>query len=247
MKSRHGGTQLCLNELFVQTPNTGASPCHLFIFIKTCVGIAAWFILLSSGPSLWAGGTHMGERSPDFKTGYIPVDPDHPVQKWMLPFATRDRQDLSTVHVISVFGAYRSSYVRGHKHSGIDMVPKSRGDDPVWVYPIGEGIVCSIHLDHPHITIVVKHKTILGEVIYSSYKHLFAPLVKPGDAVSVNTRLGRIYTPFEGRRLGGRFDHLHLEIRKTFDDLGAASWTTMTEDELNKRFYDPLDFLKNQL
>lgn len=226
--------------------NIGASPCYVCIIIKTCVGTAAWFILLFSGPSIWADDANMGERSLDLKNAYHPVDPDNPVQKWMLPFATRDRQDLSTVHVISVFGAYRSSYIRGHKHSGIDMVPKSGSDDHVWVYPIGEGVVCSFHLDHPHITIVVKHKTITGKVIYSSYKHLFSPLVKPGDAVSVDTRIGRIYTPFEGRRLGGNFDHLHLEIRKTFDDFGVASWATMTEDELNKRFYDPLDFLKKQ-
>jgi murein DD-endopeptidase MepM/ murein hydrolase activator NlpD len=193
---------------------------------------------------VWADEGYIAKRSMDFKRAFIPVYPDRPVYGWMLPFLTLDRRDNRTIDVVSNFGAYRSSYIKGHRHTGIDIVPKSRSNKHIWVYPIGDGIVCSIHLGQPHITVVIKHKTIAGEVIYSSYKHLFNPLVELGAAVSVKTKLGRIYTPVEGRQLGGNFDHLHLEIRKKFDDFGVASWATMTLNDLNKRFYDPLVFFK---
>jgi murein DD-endopeptidase MepM/ murein hydrolase activator NlpD len=207
----------------------------------------ALFLMLFCAASIWADEGYIEKRSIDFKTAFLPVEPDQPVRQWLLPFSTSDRRDIRTIDVISIFGAHRSSYIKGHKHTGIDIVPKFNSNEHIWVYPIGGGVVCSIHLDHPHITIVVKHKTVAGKAIYSSYKHIFAPLVRLGAAVSVKTKLGRIYTPVEGRQLGGNFDHLHLEIRKTFDDFGVASWATMTVNDLNKRFYDPLVFFKHHL
>lgn len=203
--------------------------------------------MLLFAASVWSDQGYVENRSIDFQAAFLPVEPDKPVLEWMLPFSTSNRQDIRTIDVISTFGAYRSSYIKGHKHTGIDVLPKFKSNEHIWVYPIGEGVVCSIHLGHPHITIVVKHKTIEGRVIYSSYKHIFAPLVKLGMAVSVETKLGRLYTPVEGHQLGGNFDHLHLEIRKKFDDFGVASWETMTVKGLEKRFYDPLVFFKHHL
>lgn len=204
-------------------------------------------ILLFLSTSLWADEDYIAQNSSRFKNAFFEANKLEPLHNWMLPFLTSNREDISTIAVISTFGSYRSSHIKGHKHTGIDIVPKARNGDHIWVYPIGKGIVCSIHLGTPHITVVVKHETIKGEVIYSSYKHLYAPLVQLGTAVDTETILGRLYTPIEGRQLGGDYHHLHLEIRKQFDDFGVASWATMTRDDLNKRFFDPWVFLKEYL
>jgi murein DD-endopeptidase MepM/ murein hydrolase activator NlpD len=182
-----------------------------------------------------------------FRMAFVHVDPPVPVDRWYLPFLTSDRHDLATVNVLSVFGAPRDSYVRGHRHSGIDMVPKKH-EGYVYVYPIAHGIVCSIHLPHPHQTVVVKHKTDQGKIYYSCYKHLREYYVTNAQVVTPETKLARLYTRKEAvEGQGGRFDHLHLEIRKRFDDAGCASWLSMSEEDLDLRCYDPLAFLKEHL
>ncbi|MBN1899563.1 MAG: peptidoglycan DD-metalloendopeptidase family protein [Spirochaetes bacterium] len=170
------------------------------------------------------------------------------VKGWFLPFKTKDRKDIKTIDIISTFGSPRLSYVKGHFHTGIDMIPKKRNrDEYIYVYPVADGSVCSIHLTHPHKTIVIKHRLKDGTILFTSYKHLFEIYPEKGDRVNVQTRLGRLYTREEALKLGGRYDHLHLEIRKKFDDYGAASWTTMSRTNLNKRFYDPWKFIKEKL
>ncbi len=61
------------------------------------------------------------------------------------------------------------------------------------------------------------------------------------------TLLGRLYTSAEAKKQGGNYDHLHLEVRKQFDDYGVASWATMTREDINKRFYDPWLFMKQRV
>jgi len=82
---------------------------------------------------------------------------------------------------------------------------------------MARGVVCSIHL---------------GEVY-----------VKNGQEVDPDTRLARLHTREEAKKLGGFFDHLHLEVRKKFDDYGCASWLTMTRTEPDEYFTDPAAFI----
>ena len=49
------------------------------------------------------------------------------------------------------------------------------------------------------------------------------------------------------KKYKGNYDHLHLEIRKSFYDYGCASWLTMNKTDLNVLFYDPMVFMKNNL
>jgi hypothetical protein len=96
------------------------------------------------------------------------------------------------------------------------MEPKQKAVT-AYVYPMARGVVCSVHL---------------GEVY-----------VKNGQEVDPDTRLARFYTREEARKMGGLFDHQHLEVRKEFDDYGCASWLTMTRTGLYEYFTDLAAFI----
>lgn len=181
-----------------------------------------------------------------FVSSYIEKNPNELVKSWKVPFQTKDRYNLNTVKVISTFGAPRESFLNGHIHTAIDVIP-SKKDSLTFVFAMANGVICSIHLGHPHKTIVIKHKLPDSTIIFTSYKHLQEIYVKNGMEVNQESKLARLYTRSEAKKQGGSYDHLHLEIRKSFHDYGCASWLTMTQAELNTYFYDPLDFMKKNL
>ncbi len=181
-----------------------------------------------------------------FEAAYVDDNPIENVSSWKVPFQTSDRYKLNTIKVISVFGSPRDTYLKGHIHTASDIVP-SKSNGYAYVYPMANGIVCSIHLGHPHKTIVIKHRLPDSTFIFTSYKHLQEIYVKNGMEVNQDTKLARLYTHDEAKLQGGNYDHLHLEIRKSFYDYGCASWLTMTNDELNEYFYNPVDFMKKNL
>jgi len=181
-----------------------------------------------------------------YKNVYNDTKPALVVSSWMVPFDTKDRYDIHTIRVISVFGDHRDSYLKGHIHTATDIIPATK-QSQVIVYPMAEGVVCSIHLGHPHKTIVIKHLLKNGQIIYTSYKHLQEIYVTNGMQVNQQTKLARLYTRKESKRFNGSYDHLHLEIRKSFYDYGCASWLTMNKEDLNELFYNPMVFMKNNL
>lgn len=215
--------------------------------MKTAISksVIVLILTLSAAALLWAN-EHIDSDKMRWKQFYLEEAPADTTRAWLVPFKTSNRSKLNTLKVVSTFGSHRNSYIKGHKHTGLDCVPKAKRDT-VDVYPMAPGIVCSIHLGAPHQTIVIRHITSVGKTIYTSYKHLGAVYVKTGDQVTVDTKLARLYTRAEARALGGAYDHLHLEIRKKFDDYGCASWCTMTKAELRLRFYDPLAFMREHL
>ena len=196
---------------------------------------------------LLAGPGYIEELRLDFEPAYKDVEPKHVVDKWRVPFETKDRTKISTIRLISHFGAGRRSYIKGHIHTGVDLIRRKGNAKNVYILPVARGVVCSVHLAAPHTTVVVKHKLKDGSTLFTSYKHLAEVYVDNGEGVDIDTRLGRLFTKAEAKKLGGNYDHLHFEVRKKFDDYGVASWATMTKAELKKRFYPPFKFLKKKL
>jgi hypothetical protein len=187
------------------------------------------------------------DQAARFEPAFADAEPENVVHDWYLPFDTRDRSSLSTIRLVSSFGAKRLSYKRGHIHTATDMVPRRHRRGAIEVFPVAVGVVCSIHLAAPHTTVVLKHRLPDGRLMFTSYKHLAEVFVETGQEVNHQTPLGRLFTRAQARKLGGNYDHLHLEIRKLFDDFGTASWLTMTRAELDKRFLDPMKFLRERL
>lgn len=216
--------------------------CKILLITKLSF-LAIIFFSLNSG--LIVHADYINENKDAWSVYSTEVEPDHKVTGWYNPFKTRSRTDINTIKIISTFGSPRNSYVRGHIHTGLDIIPE-RGT-PTDVYPMANGVVCSIHLGDPHRTIVVKHRMPDNEIIFTSYKHLKEIYVQNSKQLTPKTKLARLYTRQEARALGGNYDHLHLEIRKQFDDYGVASWATLTRFDLRKRFYDPRTFMKQYI
>lgn len=182
-----------------------------------------------------------------WKPYYLDVSPAAVALRWYLPFDVKNRKDMKELKVISIFGDHRTSYLSGHIHTAIDINPVRPKAKLVEVYALSTGVVCSVHLGENQRTVVVKHKLADGTVLFSSYKHLKEVYVGQGTQVDEHTRLARLFTPQESKKYGGDYHHLHLEIRRQFDDYGCASWLTMNRQQLNLRFYNPLKFLKEKL
>ncbi|MEJ2880048.1 M23 family metallopeptidase [Pedobacter sp. GR22-6] len=182
-----------------------------------------------------------------WKPYYVSTSPASVAADWYLPFDLTRRKDMKQIKIISVFGDHRDSYFRGHIHTAIDLNPRSTTDKLVKVYAMAKGVVCSIHLGENQRTVVLKHKLPDGTLMYTSYKHLKEVYVSHGQQVDQSTKLARLFTVQESKKYGGDYHHLHLEIRKSFDDYGCASWLTMNKTQLNLRFYDPISFLKQKL
>ncbi len=186
---------------------------------------------------------YIGKDRARWKPYYSTIAPAKTVDKWLLPFHVSNRSDYKQIRVISIFGDPRDSYLKGHIHTAIDVVP-ARSQGHISVYPMAKGVVCSIHLGENQKTVVLRHTLKDSTTIFTSYKHIKEVYVRTGQQVTENTVLARLFTATETKKFGGNYDHLHLEIRKSFDDYGCASWLTMSKAELAKRFYDPLAFIK---
>jgi len=181
-----------------------------------------------------------------YKDAYRDIKPASVVGSWMVPFDTPNRYDIRSIQVISVFGDHRESYLKGHIHTATDMIPSHKSGF-IYIYPMAVGVVCSIHLGHPHKTVVIRHLLVNGKTIYTSYKHLQEIYVSVGTQVNQQTKIARLYTPTETKKYKGNYDHLHLEIRKSLHDYGCASWLTMNKEDLNELFFNPMTFMKTNL
>jgi murein DD-endopeptidase MepM/ murein hydrolase activator NlpD len=182
-----------------------------------------------------------------WKPYYLDIAPNGTATNWFLPFDVTNRKDLKQIKVISIFGDHRDSYLKGHIHTAIDINPARPKDKLVPVYTMARGVVCSVHLGENQKTVVVRHQLPDGSTMFTSYKHLKEAYVQQGQQVDQKTKLARLFTVQESKKYGGDYHHLHLEIRKAFDDYGCASWLTMNKQQLNLRFYNPLTFLKEKL
>jgi len=182
-----------------------------------------------------------------WKPYYLAVEPEKTADRWLLPFDVADRSKTSSIKIISIFGDHRDSYYKGHIHTAIDIKPAKPKNNYIPVYAMAKGVVCSVHLGENQKTVVVRHTLKDGKTMFTSYKHLKEVYVTNGKQVDQNTKLARLFTKEESKRYGGDYHHLHLEIRKKFDDYGCASWLTFNNTQLKERFYNPQDFLKQNI
>jgi murein DD-endopeptidase MepM/ murein hydrolase activator NlpD len=182
-----------------------------------------------------------------WKPYYTNTAPAKTADQWFLPFDVANRKKINNIKIISIFGDHRDSYVKGHIHTAIDINPVQPKATLVNVYAMANGIVCSVHLGENQRTVVVKHKLPSGLTMFTTYKHLKEVYVSNGQNVDQNTKLARLFTPQESKKYGGDYHHLHLEIRKKFDDYGCASWLTFNNTQLNERFYNPQVFIKEHI
>jgi hypothetical protein len=197
------------------------------------------FLLLLLG---FGQGDHIEQARDTWKPYYQDVQPAADVDGWYLPLAALNRRDPKGYTLVSLFGAPRQRYLKGQIHTAIDMEPKGQSGT-AYVYPMARGVVCSVHLSDPHRTVVLRHRLPDGKTLFTSYKHLGEVYVQNGQEVDLDMKFTRLFTRAEAKKMGGLFDHLHLEVRKKFDDYSCASWLTTTRTELNEYFTNPAAFI----
>jgi murein DD-endopeptidase MepM/ murein hydrolase activator NlpD len=165
------------------------------------------------------------------------------ISSFYSPFIEQDRSSFAAIarRTFSRFGSPRISIVKGHLHSGIDV----RGKMAQRVFALAPGRVAAVYWSFPNRAVAVIHKMPDGTPIYSAYVHIEDVTVKPGDVVTQNTPLGRIFNRDEMQHSRFKTPHLHLEIRKSMKDEGERSYTAMTMPELEEYCLDPSAFLKH--
>jgi hypothetical protein len=159
------------------------------------------------------------------------------------PFKGPDRKTYGSIEgrLIGSYAEYRKSYKPGHLHAGVDL----EGYFNEKVYAIGYGQVQEIFRDFPHQTVIVKHTLPDGDLMFSVYTHVEEIEVHVWEWVDELTPLARLFNEDELKRANfGTPNHLHLEIRKSINDEGRASYASMTRHELDTYCMDPMEFFK---
>ncbi len=161
------------------------------------------------------------------------------------PFHSGGTEEIISckMNVISFYGDFRYSEIRGHRHSGIDI----EGNYGEKIFPITEGKIIKISSEFPHKAVYILHLFDTLEFI-SVYMHVEDIKVRNGDYVNETIEIGRI---FNNEELSiSAFctpPHLHFEIRRNLNDNGEATFACMTINELNKHFIDPITFIREGL
>lgn len=179
---------------------------------------------------------------------------------YCLPVHTKNRNSTSSLVLSDIgdFGLLRKARPRvpAHYHTGIDIKRPVNNYNNEPIFPISEGIVISKRQDGPYAQLIIEHR---NPECWTVYEHVAGIKVKLNDHVNPDSPIARFMNKTELDKYGWQFDHFHLEILKIRPirvkqdqknpDRKFSSYTLVcyTREELNKYFYNPIDFLKDHL
>ena len=179
---------------------------------------------------------------------------------WLLPVSTADRKTWQSVKLtrIGMFGLQRKARpgIPAHLHTGIDIRRPGANWHAEPIYPVFEGKVISLRDDGPFAQIIIVHKMPGGGSVWTVYEHIAGITVSLDDFVSAHVPMARFMNKNELDKFGWQFNHVHLEILKHQPRLfkptaqtphrryGTYSLECHTETELDKYYYNPIEFLK---
>ncbi len=180
----------------------------------------------------------------------------------LLPINSTNRSNISTIRLTDIgqFGVMRKARegIPAHYHTGIDIKRPGSNFHNEPIFPIAEGTVISKRTDGPYAQIIVEHST--SELIFwSLYEHVAGINVEVGQLVSPHRPMARFMSKEELDKYGWQFNHFHLEILKVnpipLDPdskhpdrfFGSYSIACFTPQDLNRYYYNPLDFLSKNI
>jgi len=174
-----------------------------------------------------------------------------------LPILIKGEQSIDNVHLtrIGQFGIWRDDRpgVPGHFHTGIDIMRPSKNYNHEPIFSIANGIVISKRDDGPYAQLIIEHQ-INEKKFWAVYEHIAGIQVSVNDTVEIGIPIARFMNRDELNRYGWQFDHLHFEVLKTKPIKLATdpnrperhyksySLLCYTRDDLNKYFYNPIEF-----
>ncbi len=165
---------------------------------------------------------------------------------WNSPFNGTKDSDIKAFQrrIVGRFADFRTAGGdNGHKHAGIDL----RGGFGEEVYPINDGRVLAVSFKDLSGGVVIEHLLPDGSKLYSKYVHIQNISVRVGEQVTPHTKLGRLFDKASFKRSRYKNNHLHLEIRKDYEDKGTDSSYSETRKVLERHCLDPEKFLGAQL
>lgn len=179
---------------------------------------------------------------------------------FLLPVNSGNRIDVSKIQLTKIgqFGILRKARpnIPEHYHTGIDIMRPTGNYISEPIFPIVKGQVISKRTDGPYANLIIEHK-INGAKFWSLYEHIAGIKVGVGDIVDHQSPIARFMNKAELNRFGWQFDHFHLEVIKTKPErikpdtknperfFISYSLICYNIYDLNKYFYNPIDFLKN--
>ncbi len=179
-----------------------------------------------------------------------------------LPIITDNILSIDNVGLTEIgqFGVWRKDRpgVPGHFHTGIDIIRPSENYDDEPVLSAAKGIVISRRDDGPYAQIIIEHR-IGSDAFWTVYEHIAGIQVSVDDKVESGMIIARFMNRDELNRHGWQFDHFHFEVLKIrplelAPDPGkperrykSYSLQCLTGEDLNKYFYNPVDFFMQAL
>jgi murein DD-endopeptidase MepM/ murein hydrolase activator NlpD len=181
--------------------------------------------------------------------------------EYSLPIDTSDRNSINLLELseIGKFGLLRKGRpgIPAHLHTGIDIKRPTKNYQSEPIFPIFDGVVISKRQDGPYAQLIIEHEN--DHKFWTVYEHIAGIKVNLFDHVSPETPIARFMDENELYKYGWQFDHFHFEILKEHpielkQDYSKperlfTSYTLVcyTKDDLEKYFYNPLDFLEKHL
>jgi murein DD-endopeptidase MepM/ murein hydrolase activator NlpD len=180
---------------------------------------------------------------------------------YYLPVKTNDRLSVNSITLTSIgqFGLIRKERpgVPSHYHTGIDIKRpgKNYQDEPI--FPIYEGVIISVRKDGPYAQIIIEHGR--SNKFWTAYEHVAGIRVRLHEQVTPDLPIARFMNRNELNKYGWQFDHFHFEVLKIKPVLlktdnsnperrySSYSLICSTREELNKYFYNPVEFLNSRL
>lgn len=179
-----------------------------------------------------------------------------------LPLNLPNRHSIENLKLTGIgnFGLLRKERknIPQHLHTGIDIKrPRDNySDEPI--FPLAKGRVLSKRIDGPYAQLIIEHD-FNGTNFWTAYEHIAGISVKPGDQVDPFMQIARFMNREELNKYGWQFDHFHFEIIKIkpqailnnppHPERFYKSFTLecFSEKDLDKYFFDPLEFFKDYL
>ncbi len=176
---------------------------------------------------------------------------------YRLPVKTIDRNSITTLALTEIgdFGLLRKERagIPAHYHTGIDIKRPSKNYQNEPVFPIAVGIVISVRRDGPYAQVIIEHE--VERKLWTVYEHIAGITVNLYDSVSPDLPIARFMNKNELDAFGWQFDHFHFEILKIRPSklmqrdsnperlLSSYTLVCYSKEELNRKFYDPIEFL----
>ncbi|MFH2142631.1 MAG: M23 family metallopeptidase [Bacteroidota bacterium] len=176
----------------------------------------------------------------------------------LIPIRGKDRNSVKEIVLTEIgqFGIMRKARpnVPAHFHTGIDIKRPVENYENEPVFPITKGMVISIRNDGPYAQIIIVHKKD-NNYFWTVYEHIAGIIVSLGENVYPEKPIARFMNKTELNKYGWKFNHIHFETLKIApkklkqDDKHPQrkfvpyTLVCYTQEDLEKYYYNPLEFL----